>query len=348
MPDNREFMKDLLLEDYRYRAEALRHSEQSGETRVNIFMGLMTLVAGGLVTLSDAEYGVSPHALRLIIVYALVVLVVVGILTLIRLLIRNKHTDECKRDLDHIRQVFKDVFDQESLLGVYFPVGKPGPPSEGNGIRGLGGLAHLMAGFNSLLLATALFLSFLPVSLPEKLDIVSGELLLPSGAAVLTFLIAFILQSSYVAHRERSHKCNVRMSSPTHAGGIVYKNEGNETLYLVISTKDNQQNTWVLPKGHIESGESDGEAALREVQEETGVVAQLMRPIGEVRYIVGTGAAKTHTSAKFYLMRWLFDAPEKRSEGRVLQWLPFEHALRKLTFPEGKRMLLLAHAKIPR
>ncbi|MBI4000698.1 MAG: hypothetical protein HY348_02815, partial [Nitrospira defluvii] len=73
--DNREALRDLLLEDYRYRADAMRHSEQSGETRVNIFVGLVTLVAGAVVALSNAEHGPNAHLLRLIIVGALVVLV---------------------------------------------------------------------------------------------------------------------------------------------------------------------------------------------------------------------------------------------------------------------------------
>ena len=75
------------------------------------------------------------------------------------------------------------------------------------------------------------------------------------------------------------------------------------------------------------------------------MVAQLMRPLGEVRF--GTGGVKINVCAKFYLMRWLFDSPEKKTENRLLQWLPFEQALRQLTFPESKRILLLAHAKIP-
>jgi hypothetical protein len=45
---SRSEIKDLLLEDYRYRAEALKSSEESGETRFNLFIGLVTLVAGAL------------------------------------------------------------------------------------------------------------------------------------------------------------------------------------------------------------------------------------------------------------------------------------------------------------
>lgn len=344
MSDNRDFLKDLLLEDYRYRAEALRHSEQAGETRVNIFLGLVTLVAGVLATLSAAEHGPDADSLRVIFGGALVVLVVVGVLTLMRLLTRNKRTDECKHDLDHIRQVYKDLFDQDGLLSEYYPTGKPRPTPVGRA-RSFGGLVHLMASLNGLLVAGAVFVFLVPMPPSGKIDLAAAKLLLPFAAASVTFLVVLGLQSLYVAHKEGSYKDKLCPSIPTHAGGVVYKSEGNETLYLIISTRDNQESMWVLPKGHIESGEGDGEAALREVREETGVVAQLMRPLGEVSFSVMTDGVEIHARAKFYLMRWLFNVSEKRSEGRELQWLPFEQALKQLTFPEGKRILLLAYAK---
>src|SRR5439155_498779 len=41
---------------------------------------------------------------------------------------------------------------------------------------------------------------------------------------------------------------------------------------------------WVLPKGTLEPGETDEEAAVREVHEETGLQVKLLRPLMEVRY----------------------------------------------------------------
>ena len=58
------------------------------------------------------------------------------------------------------------------------------------------------------------------------------------------------------------------------AGGVV---EGDDDSLLMIKLR----NRWDLPKGHIEEGESESVAALREVEEETGVVAEIVgnRPI---------------------------------------------------------------------
>lgn len=54
------------------------------------------------------------------------------------------------------------------------------------------------------------------------------------------------------------------------AGGVVLNREGQ---VLVLGHADG---AWVFPKGHIEEGETGQAAALREVEEEAGVVAELL------------------------------------------------------------------------
>jgi 8-oxo-dGTP pyrophosphatase MutT (NUDIX family) len=61
------------------------------------------------------------------------------------------------------------------------------------------------------------------------------------------------------------------------AGGVVLKGTG-----ILMLKKANGD--WVLPKGRIEEKESDRHAALREVREETGIRARVIRPIGEIEY----------------------------------------------------------------
>ncbi len=61
------------------------------------------------------------------------------------------------------------------------------------------------------------------------------------------------------------------------AGGIVFFN--NSILMLKKYSGD-----WVLPKGRIEKGESLEETALREVFEETGARAEIIRYLGKISY----------------------------------------------------------------
>jgi|LGVE01.1.fsa_nt_gb 8-oxo-dGTP pyrophosphatase MutT (NUDIX family) len=61
------------------------------------------------------------------------------------------------------------------------------------------------------------------------------------------------------------------------AGGIVIKK--NSILMLRKTNGD-----WVLPKGRIEINESESEAAIREVEEETGISAGILGFIGNINY----------------------------------------------------------------
>jgi bis(5'-nucleosidyl)-tetraphosphatase len=53
------------------------------------------------------------------------------------------------------------------------------------------------------------------------------------------------------------------------AGAIIFKKENNDILFLVVYSKRN--NIWGFPKGHLEQGETEKEAAAREIKEEAGL-----------------------------------------------------------------------------
>ena len=67
------------------------------------------------------------------------------------------------------------------------------------------------------------------------------------------------------------------MRQETSAGGVVFF--GNAILLLKKYNGD-----WVLPKGKIETHETIREAAIREVQEEAGVKANVLKYIGKIHY----------------------------------------------------------------
>jgi len=67
----------------------------------------------------------------------------------------------------------------------------------------------------------------------------------------------------------------------TSAGGVV---TGPQGLLLVNVRNLAGQVVWTFPKGHLEKGESAEEAALREVEEETGWRCTLKDPLITVRY----------------------------------------------------------------
>lgn len=97
------------------------------------------------------------------------------------------------------------------------------------------------------------------------------------------------------------------------AGGVVFNQQGKVLLLR------HKNGNWVFPKGHIDPGENHLQAAIREVEEEGGVVAQC--PDSALKYITRYANA--------------------RSEQRVITWFLLlttatKAILREDTFPGGR------------
>lgn len=213
MLSNPDILKELLLEDYRYRAEAMKNSETIGETRLNIFVGLATLLLGAVVSLSTEEFGPKGDALKLIVLAVFLTLLVFGFLTLLRILIRNERTDECKRDLDHIRQSFKQLFDENESLTGYYPVGyyHLSRQSSSNSclashlpLRRFGGLAHMMSAINSLLVAG--FVACLILSFESGFSLKAPRTVIALFCALIAFMITLTQLMAYIKRREAKVK----------------------------------------------------------------------------------------------------------------------------------------------
>jgi 8-oxo-dGTP pyrophosphatase MutT (NUDIX family) len=120
-------------------------------------------------------------------------------------------------------------------------------------------------------------------------------------------------------------------SLPTHAGGVVFRGSGQDRQFLVITSSRGQD--WVLPKGHIETGETPEAAAVREVREEAGVVAEILAALGTSAYRKGSEQVR----AQFYLMHARGTAAT--TEQRIVRWIPYGEALGLLSFDDTRRLL---------
>ena len=108
--------------------------------------------------------------------------------------------------------------------------------------------------------------------------------------------------------------------------------EGGERRYLVVTASRNRSH-WVLPKGHIDPGESDAQAALREVREESGVEAEIVQPVGVEEY----ERRGEKIRARYFAMRFLAAGPAE--EDREIRWLCYEEAMRTLTFERARKLI---------
>ena len=76
------------------------------------------------------------------------------------------------------------------------------------------------------------------------------------------------------------------------AGGLVRRAARNGTVEVVLVHRP-AYDDWAFPKGKLNRGESEEEAALREVEEETGLRCRLDRELGITRYHDSRGRCKT-------------------------------------------------------
>ena len=124
------------------------------------------------------------------------------------------------------------------------------------------------------------------------------------------------------------------------AGGIVRRDapDGGREIALVHRPK---YDDWTLPKGKLDPGESHEEAALREVEEETGMTCRLGVPAGSTRYTDARGRPK---EARYWEMRpvseWTFEPTDEVDE---LRWLPVEEAGKLLTYDHDRELLSQWH-----
>ena len=94
-----------------------------------------------------------------------------------------------------------------------------------------------------------------------------------------------------------------------------------------------------LPKGHPDAGENEVEAATREVREETGVDAEPIEKLGEVRYTYERKGRPIHKRVAFYLFRYRGGELHHDHEIEQVRWMPLEEAAQALTY-EGEREMV--------
>jgi 8-oxo-dGTP pyrophosphatase MutT (NUDIX family) len=120
------------------------------------------------------------------------------------------------------------------------------------------------------------------------------------------------------------------------AGGVVVRREGRRLRVLLVRSSDGS--SWLFPKGHVEAGETEREAAARETREEAGVMALPGRFLGRERFRRGTRTIVVG----YYLLEFRRDAAA--SERRETRWCTPGEAARRLSFVELRIVLRRALA----
>lgn len=134
----------------------------------------------------------------------------------------------------------------------------------------------------------------------------------------------------------------------TSAGGVVLREVGDRLEVLLIAIKEGR--VWSLPKGQVEAGERYPQTALREVREETGINAEILAPIGCIRYhftVKDDGIQTTITKEVHHFLMGYVDGecrPQKEEVDGV-DWVPVSEALRRLSHQNERDTVLKALAR---
>jgi len=126
------------------------------------------------------------------------------------------------------------------------------------------------------------------------------------------------------------------------AGGVVVR---GEEVVVIVPTRRAADGSRVLtlPKGHPDPGESALEAAAREVREETGVVAEPVRELGESRYWYRREGRTIGKVVAFYLFRYVQgDVEDHDDEVEEARWMSLEEACTALSYEAEREMVVLA------
>lgn len=128
------------------------------------------------------------------------------------------------------------------------------------------------------------------------------------------------------------------MKNEISSGIVVFRRNSHEREYLLLEKKDGYLD---FPKGHVESGESEEEAAKRETQEECGLEVVPMDGFrSEMAYEFGNTKDPIHKKVVMFAGEVPADASPRISFEHVgLRWLSFVDAMDQLRYDNQKELL---------
>ena len=121
------------------------------------------------------------------------------------------------------------------------------------------------------------------------------------------------------------------------AGGLV---ERRGKVLLVQMKNLEGRVVWTFPKGHLEKGETWKQAALREVEEETGWKCRGLARFAEVRYSFKRDGRPVDKVVRWYKMEPVekVGVPDA-DEIRQTKWVDVKTAARRLSYPSDLRLI---------
>lgn len=136
------------------------------------------------------------------------------------------------------------------------------------------------------------------------------------------------------------------------AGGVIYRNSEVLKFLLIKQIRWNADSQWTMPKGHLEAGESEEEAARREVEEEVGLRLSEIETIfalGHDEYEYEEDGQANQKFVAWFAMKVgpSYSPMLNKEEGFVKhKWLPAREAIKQIPYANFRAWLEGAIGKI--
>jgi 8-oxo-dGTP pyrophosphatase MutT (NUDIX family) len=128
------------------------------------------------------------------------------------------------------------------------------------------------------------------------------------------------------------------------AGGVVVRRMQGRPFVAVVRVRDE---ILALPKGHPDGEESAAEAAQREVREETGLEAEVVERLGDVKYWYVRDGERVMKIVAFFLFRYRSGSVENHDhEVEEALWIPLEEAPGRLAYKGEREMAVAAISRL--
>lgn len=119
------------------------------------------------------------------------------------------------------------------------------------------------------------------------------------------------------------------------AGCVVWRSTAGDDVEVLVIHRD-RYDDWSFPKGKLDAGETEREAALREVREETNVEGELGDELALVSYTDHKGRPKT---VRYWLLEYVSGRFEPNDEVDAIAWLDVEAARARLSYQHDVDLL---------
>jgi 8-oxo-dGTP pyrophosphatase MutT (NUDIX family) len=137
----------------------------------------------------------------------------------------------------------------------------------------------------------------------------------------------------------------------TSAGGLVVDRSGLAPVGAVIARLNRAGRVeWCLPKGHLEGEETPEQAAVREIEEETGIRGRIVDDLGTIDYWFSADGKRVHKHVHHYLLLATGGAltveGDPDQEAIDVAWVPLVELDERLAFPNERRIARTASLRL--